>query len=38
MAWADGSKFIGDWQMDKRYYGIMHMFDETVYEGFFKDE
>ena len=38
MQWADGSKFEGQWNMDKRVYGIMTMPDDTVYVGGFMDE
>ena len=38
MVWADGSKFEGEWHMDKRVKGEMQMKDETIYKGEFKDD
>jgi hypothetical protein len=38
MQWADGSKFEGEWNMDKRVEGKMTMNDDTVYIGKFDKE
>jgi hypothetical protein len=38
MNWADGSKFEGDWNMDKRLQGKMTMTNKTLYIGSFFNE
>lgn len=38
MVWADNSKFEGEWNMDKRVFGVMHLIDESIYKGGFNEE